>query len=183
MTHPDKKAYHLPVRSFREIFREIHTPGGVTIMKGPKTASVKDEMNTWAKRMGYHWAENTDPSVPFDGFLYRNAMVIAVKKKKLRYGLADNCIIENKFPEDVSDLRSLPVPPSVFRELWVRTQNERAYRRFFIAPDMTAEIDEITRDNYRNTHYREAYWKKAPHRIEILLRREEEKEGLNQKSP
>jgi hypothetical protein len=152
-------------------------PEEVTIMEDPKPASGKDEMRKWAERMGYHWAENTDPSVPFDGFLYRMAMVIAVKKKKIRYGLADNCIIENKFPEDVSDLRSLPVPPYVFRELWVRTQNERAYRRFYIAPDMTAEIEEITRDNYRNTHYREAYWKKAPYRIEIPLHREGEREG------
>ena len=142
-------------------------------MKGPKPASLKDEMKRWAKHMGYHWAENSDPSVPFDGFLYRDAMVIAVTMKKLRYGLDDNCVIENKFPEEISDLRSLPVPPYVFRELWVRTQNERAYRRFLVLPDMTAEIEEITRDNYRNTHYREAYWKKAPYRIEIPLRRKE----------
>ena len=152
-------------------------------MKGPRPASLKDEMKKWARHMGYHWAENTDPSVPFDGFLYRDAMVIAIKMKKLRYGLADNCIIENKLQDEVADLRNLPVPPYVVRELWVRTQNERAYRRFFIAPDMTAEIEEITRDNYRNTHYREAYWKKAPHRIEITLRREGNEKGLSQKNP
>ena len=151
-------------------------------MKGPKPSSLKDEMKGWAKQMSYHWAENTDRSVPFDGFLYRDAMVIAVKMKKVRYGLDDNCIIEKKFPDDVFDLRSLPVPPYVFRELWVRTQNERAYRRFCILPDMTAEIEEITRDNYRNTHYREAYWKKAPCRIEIPLQRGG-KESLSQKSP
>lgn len=42
---------------------------------------------------------------------------------------------------------------------------------------MTAEIEEITRDTYRNTHYREAYWKKAPYRIDIYLRRKEGEEG------
>jgi hypothetical protein len=152
-------------------------------MKGPKPASLKHEMKIWAKQMGYYWAENTDTSVLFDGFLYRDAMVIAVKLKKVRYGLDGNCIIEKKFPDDVLDLRNLPVPPYVFRELWVRTQNERAYRRFYIGPDMTAEIEEVTRDNYRNTHYREAYWKKAPHRIEIPLQSEGKKEGLSQKSP
>jgi hypothetical protein len=152
-------------------------------MKGPTPANLKDEMKKWAKHMGYHWAENTDPSLSFDGFLFRDAMVIAVRMKKQRYGLDDNCIIENKFPEDIADLRNLPVPPYIFRELWVRTQNERAYRRFYIAPDTTAEIQEVTRDNYRNTHYREAYWKKAPHQIEILLEKKGEKEGLSQKSP
>jgi hypothetical protein len=152
-------------------------------MKGPRPASLKDEMKRWAKHMGYHWAENTDPSVPFDGFLYRDAMVIALKLKKVRYGLDANCIIEKKFPDTVLDLRNLPVPPYVFRELWVRTQNERAYRRFAVVQDMTAEIEEVTRDNYRNAHYRKAYWKKAPYRIEIQLQRDGEKEGLSQKSP
>lgn len=136
-------------------------------MKGRPKPNLKDEAKEWAERMGYHWAENTDTSVPLDGFLYRDAMIIALKMKKIRYGLDENCIIEKKFPDDVAGLRSLPVPPSVFRELWVRTQNERAYRRFHIAPDTTAEIEEITRDHYRNSHYREAYWKKAPYRIEI----------------
>ena len=152
-------------------------------MKGRPGPNLKDEAKEWAERMGYHWAENTDRSVRFHGFLYRDAMIIALKLKKIRHGLDDNCIIENKFPDDVTDLRSLPVPPYVFRELWVRTQNERTYRRFYIAPDMTAEIEEVTRDNYRNTHYREAYGKKAPYRIDIPLHKVGEQEGLRQKSP
>jgi hypothetical protein len=152
-------------------------------MKGRPGPNLKDEAKEWAERMGYHWAENTDTSVPFDGFLYRDAMIIALKMKKIRHGLDENCIIEKKFPDDVADLRSLPVPPCVFRELWVRTQNERAYRRFHIAPEMTAEIVEVTRDNYRNTHYREAYWNKAPYQIEIPLRMEGGKEGSNKISP
>jgi hypothetical protein len=146
-------------------------------MKGRPGPDLKDEAKEWAERMGYHWAENTDLSVPFDGFLYRKGMMIAVKMKKLRHGLDENCIIENKFPDDVADLRSLPVPPYVIRELWVRTQNERAYRRFYISPDMTAEIEEVTRDNYRNTHYRKEYWEKAPYRIDISLHRREGEEG------
>ena len=152
-------------------------------MKGRPGPNLEGEAKKWAERMGYHWAENTDLSVPFDGFLYRDAMVIAIKMKKLRYGLADNCIVEHKLPDEVAGLRSLPVPPCVVRELWVRTQNERAYRRFYIAPDMTAEIEEVTRDNYRNTHYRETYWKKASYRIDIPLHTVGEKEGLSRKSP
>jgi len=146
-------------------------------MKGRPGTNLKDEAKEWAERMGYHWAENTDLSVPFDGFLYREGMMIAMKMKKLRHGLDENCIIENKLPDDVADLRSLPVPPYVIRELWVRTQNERAYRRFYISPDMTAEIEEVTRDNYRNTHYRKEYWMKAPYSIDIPLRRKEGEKG------
>jgi hypothetical protein len=127
--------------------------------------------------MGYHWAENTDPSVPFDGLMYRKAVIVAVKLKKVRYGPGNDCIIEKKFPDDVADLRTLPLPPYVLRELWVRTQNERAWRRFYVLPDTTAEIEINTRENYRNPHFRESYWKKAPYRIEIPLRKEGEKEG------
>lgn len=142
------------------------------MVKGRPATSLKDEAKKCAEEMGYHWADNTDPSVPFHGFMYRNRILVAVKLTKVRYGLDDDCIIENKFPDLVSDLRSLPVPPWVLRELWVRTQNERAYRRFYILPDTTAEIEENTAENYRNTHFREAYWKKAPFRIDIPFRKE-----------
>lgn len=146
-------------------------------MKGRPGSNLRIEARQWAERMGYRWAENTDPSMPFDGFLYRDSMIIAVKLRKLRYGLDDNCIIEKKLPEDVAALRNLPVPPYVLRELWVRTQNERVYRRFYITREMTAEIQEVTRDGYRNTHYRKAYWDNAPYRIEIPLIREVGKKG------
>lgn len=136
-------------------------------MKGRKQDDIRGEIRDLAARMGYTWADNTDPSLPFDGFMYRQGIMAAVKGKKVRYGPGEDCIIEKKYPEDVAGLRMLPVPPFVVRELWVRTQNERAYRRFYILPEITAEIEANTAENYRNTHYREAYWKNAPHRIEI----------------
>jgi len=133
--------------------------------------------------MGYQWTDNTDPALPFTGFMYNGHVMVVVTAKKIRYGLSDNCVIEKEFSDDVKNIRDLLLPPYVLRELWVRTQNERAYRRFYISFNMTAEIEEITRDHYQNTHYREAYWKKAPYRIEIPLHKEREKEGLSQKSP
>ena len=142
-------------------------------MKGRPAASLKNEARTCAEQMGYRWLENTDADVQFDGLMYRPAVTIAVKVKKIRYGLDENCIIENKFPENVADLRALPFPQYVVRELWVRTQNERAWRRFSILPDTTAEIEINTAENYRNTHFREEYWKKAPYRIDILLEKED----------
>ena len=41
----------------------------------------------------------------------------------------------------------------------------------------TAEIEENTYERYRNTHYREAYWKKAPYRIEISSDRKRGRRG------
>ena len=146
-------------------------------MRGRPAASLNDEAKQCAEQMGYHWTDNSDPSVRFDGLMYRSSVIVAVKLKKVRYGLSDDCIIEDKFPDDVADLRTLPLPPYIVRELWVRTQNERAWRRFYILPDTTAEIEINTREQYRNTHFREEHWKKAPYRIDIPLRREGEEEG------
>jgi hypothetical protein len=144
-------------------------------MRGKPAPNLKDEIEKLAHRMGYHWAENTDPSVPFNGFMYRETVVIVVKAIKIRYSPGEDCIIEKKFPDDIAEIRSLPLPPWVIREFWVRTQNERAYRRFYVLPDTTAKIEMNSREGYRNTHYREEYWKKAPYRIDLPLREEGEK--------
>jgi hypothetical protein len=101
--------------------------------------------------------------------MYQKHVVISVTAKKVRYGLDENCIIDKKFPDEIAEVRALPLPPFVIREFWVRTQNERAFRRFYIVANATAEIQENTKEGYRNTHYREAYWKKAPYRVEIPL--------------
>jgi hypothetical protein len=119
--------------------------------------------------MGYHWLANTDTDVPFDGLMYRSAAVVAVRLKKVRYAISDNCIIEKKFPDEVNALRTLPLPGYVLRELWIRTQNERAWRRFYILPETTAEIEFNTAENYRNTHFDEEKWQHAPFRIDIPL--------------
>jgi hypothetical protein len=101
--------------------------------------------------------------------MYRSAAVVAVILKKVRYGISHDCIIEKKFPDEVNALRALPLPGYVLRELWIRTQNERAWRRFYILPETTAEIEFNTAENYRNTHFREKDWEKAPYRLEIPL--------------
>jgi len=38
-----------------------------------------------------------------------------------------------------------------------------------ILPETTAEIEFNTAENYRNTHYREKEWEKAPYRLDIPL--------------
>ena len=119
--------------------------------------------------MGYHWLANTDTALLFDALMYRTAVVVAVRLKKVRYALSDTCIVEKKFPDEVNTLRARPLPGYVLRELWIRTQNERAWRRFYILPETTAEIEFNTAENYRNTHFREDYWKNAPYRLDIPI--------------
>ena len=152
-------------------------------MKGKQPENLRASGKACAEQMGYHWAENTDPTLPFDGLMYRETVMVAVKLKKSRYGIDDDCIIERKFSDDVAALRTLPLPLYVLREFWIRTQNERAFRRFYVLPDTTAEIEENTKEGYRNTHYREAYWKKAPYRIDIPLHRADGEDTSSQKTP
>jgi len=101
--------------------------------------------------------------------MFRPAVIAAIKIKKIRHAIDENAFVEKLFPEEVEALRSLPLPLLVLRELWIRTQNERAWRRFYILPDTTAEIEFNTAENYRNTHFDEEKWRNAPFRISIPL--------------
>ena len=139
-------------------------------MKGPRPTKIRGEAKVCAGKMGYRWIENTEPDLPFDAFMFRPGAIVAVKLKKIRYAIDDDVIIENKFPDEVAELRSLPLPASVIRELWIRTQNERAWRRFYILPATTAEIEFNTAEGYRNAHFDEERWRNAPVRRVISLR-------------
>jgi hypothetical protein len=136
-------------------------------MRGIKPTTAIEEAQRCAEKMGYHWIKNTVSDLPFDGLIFRPAVIAAVKLKKVRYAIDDEVIIEKKFPDEVKNLRLLPLPLSVLRELWIRTQNERAWRRFYILPETTAEIEFNTAENYRNTHFDEEKWRNAPFRIDI----------------
>jgi hypothetical protein len=138
-------------------------------MRGRKPTNAIEEAQCCAEKMGFRWVKNTAADLPFDGFIFRPAVIAAVKLKKVRYAINDEVIIEKKFPDEVKNLRFLPLPLSVLRELWIRTQNERAWRRFYIFPETTAEIEFNTAENYRNTHFDEEKWRKAPFRIDIPL--------------
>ena len=109
-------------------------------MRGVKPTSAVEEAQRCAEKMGYHWVKNSVKDLPFDAFMFRQAVIAAVRVKKVRYAIGDDVIIEKKFPDEVCELQSLPLPQQVLRELWIRTQNERAWRRFYILPDTTAEI-------------------------------------------
>ena len=149
--------------------RKNYVNRGILKMRGKRSTTIIEEAERCAEKMGFSWLKNTRADLPFDGFIFRLAVISAVRLKKSRYAIADDVIIEQKFPDDVEALRRLPLPQHVLRELWVRTQNERAWRRFYILPETTMEIEFNTAENYRNTHFDEERWKNAPYRIDIPL--------------
>jgi len=144
-------------------------------MRGRRPKEIRAEAKVCAGNMGYRWIENTERDLPFDAFMFRPGAIVAVKLKKIRYAIDDDIIIENKFPDEVAELRDLPLPRNVLRELWIRTQNERAWRRFYLLPGTTAEIEFNTTEGYRNTHFDEERWKNAPVRRVFFLREPDER--------
>jgi len=64
--------------------------------------------------------------------MFRLVVIAAIKIKKIRHAVDENAFVEKIFPEEVEVLRSLPLPLHVLRELWIRTQNDWAWRRFYI---------------------------------------------------
>ena len=113
--------------------------------------------------------KNTDPVWQFNEFMLRPAVIAAIKIKKIRHAIDENVFVEHLFPEEVDALNSLPLPMHVLRELWIRTHNERAWRRFYILPETTAEIEFNTAENYSNTHFYDEKWRYAPFRIDIPI--------------
>ena len=128
-------------------------------MRGTRPTKTIEEAQSCAEKMGYHWNKNTDPALRFDAFIFRKAVIAAITIKKIRHAIDVHIFIEHLFPEEVAALRSLPLPPHVLRELWIRTQNERAWRRFYILPDTTAEIGFNRDEGYVNPHFREEEWR------------------------
>lgn len=110
--------------------------------------------------------KKTDPVWQFDAFMFRPDVIAAIKIKKIRHAIYENAVEEHLFAEEVDVLRSLPLPLHVLRELWIRTQNERAWRRFPLLSYTTAEIEFNTAEN-RNTQFDEESWRHAPFRIDI----------------
>jgi hypothetical protein len=127
--------------------------------RGKKPTTAIDEAKSCAEKMGYRWCRNTDPAFPFDAFMFRHAVIAVVKVKKVRYSIDDKTPAEKFFPDEIKALRALPMPLHVLRELWVRTQNERAWRRFYILNDAVGELGFNKVEGYVNPHYDEEKWK------------------------
>jgi len=127
--------------------------------RGKKPTTALDEAKNCAEKMGYRWCRNTDPEFPFDAFIFRDMVIAVVKVKKVRYSINDKTPAEKFFPEEIEALRNLPMPEFVLRELWVRTQNERAWRRFYILSDVVGELGFNKVEGYVNPHYDEEKWK------------------------
>ena len=100
--------------------------------RGKKTEAAIAEAKGFAQRMGYLTMDNRPDDLMFDFLIYKRESVRAVKVRQTRYHIDPNGYYDQQFPDEIRGLRSVPFPPFVLRELWLRTQHERVWRRLVI---------------------------------------------------
>jgi len=118
-------------------------------------AAIRDAKK-FAERMGYQWQENTDnPELAYDLHLFKPGYAFLVKVRVLRNHLSPDAFYEDLLAEDLRDVRALPFPHWMPREIWLRTQHERTFRRLRVYDVAVGEIGFWTPDDYVNPHARD----------------------------
>ncbi|ABS55293.1 hypothetical protein Mboo_0775 [Methanoregula boonei 6A8] len=122
--------------------------------RGRKPVAAIAEAKKFAERMGYRWQENTHPDLAYDLFIFKPQMACIVRVRQTRYQIDPDAIYENLIPEDLSDVRALPFPKVIPREIWLRTQHERTWRRLRIHELSVGELEWWGPDDYTNPYSR-----------------------------
>jgi len=122
--------------------------------RGRKPEAAIAEAKTFAERMGYRWIDNPHADLLYDFQIFKPESVRLVKVRQTRYRIDPEAFYDKTFPKDVHGLRELPFPPFIFRELWLRTQHERIWRRLHVTEVSVGEIEGWGPDGYTNPHAR-----------------------------
>ena len=122
--------------------------------RGKKPKAAIDEAKKFAERMGYYPMDNPYEDLPFDILIFKHESVRVVKVRQTRYHIDPNCFYEDQFPDVIKGLRTLPFPQFILRELWLRTQHERIWRRLVVHDLSIEEIEWWGPDMYINSHAR-----------------------------
>ena len=122
--------------------------------RGKKPEAAIAEAKGFAQRMGYLPMDNLYDDLMFDFLIFERESVRVVKVRQTRYHINPNGFYEQQFPDEIQGLRSLPFPPFVLRELWLRTQHERVWRRLIVHDLSIGELEWWRPDEYTNPHAR-----------------------------
>ena len=122
--------------------------------RGKKPLTAIHEAKEFAERMGYFPMVNPHADLPFDFLIFKRESVRVVKVRLTRYPIDPNGFYEEQFPDEIRGLRMLPFPPFILREIWLRTQHERVWRRLVVHDLSIEEIEWWGPDEYTNPHAR-----------------------------
>ncbi len=120
--------------------------------RGKKPEAAIAEAKGFAERMGYLPVDNQHDDLIFDFLIFKPESARALKVRQTRYHIDPNGFYEQQFPDEIQGLRNLPLPPFILRELWLRTQHERMWRRLVIHDLPFGEIWWWGPDEYTNPH-------------------------------
>jgi len=123
--------------------------------RGKRPVVAIDEAKKSAEKMGYRWQENTaNPELGFDLIIFKGDAARIVRVRQTRYRIDPDSFYEELLPEDLFEVRNLPFPAWMPREIWLRTQHERTWRRLQVRDCSVGEIGWWGPDNYTNPHAR-----------------------------
>jgi hypothetical protein len=122
--------------------------------RGKKPTTALDEAKGFAERMGYRWQDNSFEDLAYDFLIFKPDSFRAVKVRQTRYRINPEPMYEDLFPDEIRGLRDLPFPEFILRELWLRTQHERVWRRLVVYAFSVGELEWWKPDGYTNPHAR-----------------------------
>jgi len=122
--------------------------------RGKKPVAAIAEAQLFAERMGYRCIVNPHKDLSYHFLMFKPEMIRFVRVLQTRYHIDPNGFYDQQFPDEVKELLALPFPPIIFRELWLRTQHERMWRRLIVHEHGVSEIEWWGPDGYTNPHAR-----------------------------
>lgn len=122
--------------------------------RGRKPEAAIAEAKAFAERMGYRWTDNPHADLAFDFQIFKPLYFRLVKVRQTRYHIDPGAFYDELFPDEIRELRELPFPQFILRELWLRTRHERTWRRLVVYDLSVAEIEWWGTDDYTNPHAR-----------------------------
>ncbi|MDD1702839.1 MAG: hypothetical protein LUQ31_07685, partial [Methanoregula sp.] len=84
--------------------------------------------------------------MPFDAMLYRDHDAFALRVRTAGKSPGEYDLWEEFFREDFEILRTLPMPPGIGRELWVRYTWTRKFHRYRLVDQHFSELTMIDRE-------------------------------------
>nr|WP_319376185.1 hypothetical protein [uncultured Methanoregula sp.] len=121
--------------------------------RGKRPVVAIDEAKKSAEKMGYRWQENTaNPELGFDLIIFKPENTFLVRVRQTRYQIDPDMTYDELLPEVLREIRNLPFPKWMPRELWLRTQHERTWRRLRVHDFGVSEIGWWGPDGYYNKY-------------------------------
>ena len=116
-------------------------------LQSPKHKNSQSRWDTGGRRTAIRISRT-------DLFIFKPEAACIVRVRQTRYRINPDTIYEALLPDDLRDVRTLPFPQWIPREIWLRTQHERAWRRLRVHELSVGELEWWGPDNYTNPHAR-----------------------------